>query len=724
LTKYKLITLAAVIVGLLCAAPARAQNISIVTGNGKLFCGLCLTFQNMTVKVTDSNGAPIPNTPVNWAITAGGYNALLLAGNSNSTDANGLATNLYVLSGNPQQGSPFQQFVQNAVTASTAASSVTFILNEALFDPTNPSIPPVNAIPPLNSFLSNLLAGQVLSGQAGTAGSQPLQIRVAGTAGIPIPNVSFQLVNYQDPSVGPVVNCATTGGQANTVLSDATGVATCTPVFGGVPGSGNFSVLVGGGGIPPADPTNVPNTVLYSSPLKLTVTPAPAGLIKKISGDSQSVNPSKTSASMVAEVDTTSGTPIAGAQVNWSVSPAGAGSLLNPTTTSDINGRVSNGVVIPSTATGGTVTVTATLSTDSTKSVAFTVTVVPPITVSGVQVVSGNNQTAIINTAFGAPLVVQVNASSGQASGVPVQFTATGPVTLSANSATTNSSGQAQITVTAGGTPGAATITASASGFSASFSLTVSPAGPSITATSFVNGADFQVGSISPCSIASIIAPGLAPGIQGVVAPNYIGAWQYKVANDTVFVNGSAAPIFSVSNVNGQEQLTFQVPCDAPGGSNAQVTVNVGAGNRTVTVPIQPASPGVFQELNSDGVLRTILVRPDGSFATKDNPARRGESVIAFITGLGPTSPAVATNQLPVPGTPANAQGTVIVGMNGGGLVLNYARLVDYLLGVFEVSFQIPSDMVTGDNVTFSIGLAPQGSSNTYYSSTTKVPVQ
>jgi len=40
------------------------------------------------------------------------------------------------------------------------------------------------------------------------------------------------------------------------------------------------------------------------------------------------------------------------------------------------------------------------------------------------------------------------------------------------------------------------------------------PPAPTLTAGNFYNGADFKAGSISPCSIATIIAPGLAPGIQ------------------------------------------------------------------------------------------------------------------------------------------------------------------------------------------------------------------
>ena len=71
--------------------------------------------------------------------------------------------------------------------------------------------------------------------------------------------------------------------------------------------------------------------------------------------------------------------------------------------------------------------------------------------------------------------------------------------------------------------------------------------------SSFYNGADFKAGSISPCSIATIIAPGLAPGIQGVVTPGSLfGPLPYLLASDAVSFNGTAAPIFNVANVSGQ----------------------------------------------------------------------------------------------------------------------------------------------------------------------------
>jgi len=743
LNRSGLILLGVTLTGLLGSvhpAAAQVQNISIVSGQGQLiFPASGFLFQALVVKVTDANGVPQQGVQVNWTLTQGAFGAQFLTSGTTTTSTftggDGIANAF--LQTQPQFGSVFQQFVLNNVTATTTSASVTFNLYQAASDTTQlGGAFPVNA-QAWNPALQDLYAGGKLTGQAGSTSSNPLQVRVVGTGGGVLPGVSVQLVSVktgcdatdcqvQDPSTGPTVNCATgAGAPANTVLTDALGIATCTPVLGGVPGTGQFIVLIGFGGAVP-DSTKLTaiqiiSNVILSRPLNLTVTPAPAGTIKTVSGDTFNVNPGQTQ-SLTAEVDTPAGAPVAGQTVNWAITQ-GTGSLTNASTVTDVNGRVSNTVTVSSQA-SGVMRVTATLAGDTSKSVTYTINVAPPVTVTGLSIVSGNNQSAIVNTAFSQALVVQVTQSNGQpASGVFVQFSVNGPASLSANGATTDSNGRAQVNVTAGGTTGSVSVTASAAGFAQTFNLSVSPPGPDINAQSFVNAADFQNGSISPCSLAAVVGSGLAPGIQGVVVPTTVGPWAYTVANDRITVGTSQAPIYAVSNVNGREQVVFQVPCDvAPG--NTQVTVNVGAGSRAVTVNILAASPGVFQYAMSDGQSRAVMVRPDGSFVSLENPARRGENVVVFVTGLGPTNPAVGTNQVAPPGSTATVRGAVVPGINAGGADLVSAVLSPDLLGVYEVTFTIPGNTPAGSNVGFSIGVVPSGSSQAFYSNLVRIPVQ
>src|SRR5581483_6572107 len=193
------------------------------------------------------------------------------------------------------------------------------------------------------------------------------------------------------------------------------------------------------------------------------------------------------------------------------------------TGTSDQNGQVSNTLTLNGNA-AGTVSVTVAVTSNPSVKTSFTITAIPVITVGGFIKVGGDNQTAVAGAQFAQPIVVQVNTNTGSpASGIPVSFSASGGAVLSATTVTTGANGQAQVTVTAPNTAGSITVTAAASGLTQTFNLKVAPPGPSFTANSFVNAADQKVNSLSPFSLATIVASGIAPGIQGTMLANTLG---------------------------------------------------------------------------------------------------------------------------------------------------------------------------------------------------------
>jgi uncharacterized protein (TIGR03437 family) len=720
---------------LISAAAASAQtaaNVTVISGNGQLVCGGCLSsangfFQPMVVKVTDANGAPINGATVNWALTAGTGS---LPNTTSTTDANGLAT-MNFLAGLAGGGTALNPFTQTTIVATSGNGAATFTETQGLQDASGFAVSgPITARP----ISSNLSTGNVFSGQVGTTSATPLQLQVVSTVyNTPVPNVAVFLVNGIPTENGGTMRCAgQAGAGVDTVLTDKTGVATCNPIFGGAPNVDGHVLLDIGGSYPlehfTSDPT-LPPSFFQNFPgvgfLIVRVTPGTPGALKLVSGNPQTVQAGQPlAAPLVVQVQGTAGQALSGQTITWSITPTNAGTLGTLSSTTDVNGLASTTLQLSGSA-NGPVQVTAKIAGSTVPPVTFQVTAVPLITVTGLQILSGNSQTAIVSMAFGAPLVVQLNASNGTAVGAPVQFNITGPGVLSATSATTNSAGQAQVNVQATGTPGAVTVTATSSGFSQTFVLTVSPAGPSLTTSSFLNAADFQFGSLSPCSLATIIAPGLAPGLQGMVSGNLFGPLPYLLANDKLTVGGSAAPVFSVGmNPLGQQQLTFQVPCDVTPGSSVPVVVNVGAGSATVNIPILAASPGIFQTQMSDGVTRAVLVRPDGSFVSLQNPARRGENLVAFATGLGLASTPVPTDSVASPGAVVTPRGTVVIGMAGGGIPLVSAQMSDELVGLWMVTFTVPTDAPTGDNVSFSVSVIPAGGSSPISSAPSSIPVR
>jgi len=447
--------------------------------------------------------------------------------------------------------------------------------------------------------------------------------------------------------------------------------------------------------------------------------------LRKISGDGQTAQAGTAfAAPLVVQLLNASG-PVANYPLQFQVS--GSVSLDYSTAGTDTNGQASVHATAGSIA--GTATVTAVAGALTAK---FTLTISSTPTgptPNGIVVVSGSNQTAQLGAEFSQPLVVQVNSSSGPVSGVSVNFAPTGPISLSAPSAVTNSSGQASVNATASNTQsGAGTVTASISGFQTTFNLTVMPPGPQITPSSFLNAASRQVGALSPCSLAIISAPGLTPdGTADYTLAPITGRYPKTVHGLTVTFAGIAAPIVSVAMGATNPEVTLQVPCEVSPASSVPVAVTVnGGGNASTNIPINAVSPGIFQNIMSDGVSRAVAVRSDGSFADiggtdqydPTNPVRLGEVVRFYVTGLGATNPPSTSDSLEDPNSYVynvqnNVEGTLEMGFPGTGILLQQvsAHQAPGLIGVYEVQGLIPANAPLGNNIQIYIGITPSGSS-------------
>ena len=170
----------------------------------------------------------------------------------------------------------------------------------------------------------------------GTTSSQTIQVHAYasnGQATNAIPFAAVQLLNFQNPATGPAVACVQVDPSAGfgTVLTDANGNATCTVVFGGQPGNGQFVVALGGvasaqspnGGVTPAgfwqfsptDPVNPTHVeaAADSPTLNETVTPGSPGSITITQGNNQIREPRAALATpLQVQVKSTGGQPLSG----------------------------------------------------------------------------------------------------------------------------------------------------------------------------------------------------------------------------------------------------------------------------------------------------------------------------------------------------------------------------------------------------------------------------
>jgi tryptophan-rich sensory protein len=125
---------------------------------------------------------------------------------------------------------------------------------------------------------------------------------------------------------------------------------------------------------------------------------------------------------------------------------------------------------------------------------------------ASLQIVSGNNQSADVNTALSQPLVVQVSDSGGNPiTGVTVVFSAPSG-TFSGSPATTNSSGQATVNYTTGNSAGPVTITAAVDKLNTQISTTVTAGPPASVTVTGGNNHTATAGTTLPQALTVVVA--------------------------------------------------------------------------------------------------------------------------------------------------------------------------------------------------------------------------
>jgi adhesin/invasin len=752
------------------AAPAQtAANISVVSGNGQLTCDGCPNtalpfFDPLVVKVTDASGNPVSNAQVSWSvapptiITSGAAAAIgtLVGGattttgtatgssavicnvyNSTAAEASGYSCNAYV---EAQAASVQIGPIATVVTASIPnGNSVTFYLTQS--PPLDANVVDTVYINAQLSPSSTIQPEATISGPVGSVYSGgSISVVVATLGGFPIPNVSVRFIPQSATQGGASVTCQTPSGSdadPGSVLTGTNGTANCVPVFGPTPSSTpeNFDILVGGV-LALQNPNNVnsyngglgsPAGDFSFGPFRATATAVTPGSITYVSGNQTALAGTAVANPLVAQVNDTNGNPLQGAIVTWTVSPSTAAIVSPASGATGSNGQAQTTVTLASSA-SGTVTVTASVA-GLTTTVPFTITATQPLpAITGLSIVSGNNnQSAQEGAAFAQPLVVQVLPATVGARATVNFALGSGsiPAVLSASSAQTTSNGQASIGVTAGATAGTITVIASVAGATnvtpVTFNLTVTTPPPPISSTSFLNGAGFfptsggQQTALSPCGVGTLVVGSQLASTAFPATPNMY-ATPLGQTNGIAIVfptaaGTSSAPILNITTAStGQQLITFQVPCEVTP-SSATVTVTINGSNVTIPgVTVDPGAPGIFETISSDGVRRAVAVRANGTFVSPQNPAQPGEFITIYVTGVGPVIPMLATAQLPVSGVnvvPA-VPGQVIVGLDSSGVGAVTVTASPELIGVYQVTFQVPANTTAGDHI-LAVGVTAEG---------------
>ena len=209
----------------------------------------------------------------------------------------------------------------------------------------------------------------------------------------------------------------------------------------------------------------------------------------------------------------------------------------------------------------------------------------------------------------------------------------------------------------------------------------------------------------------SLYGSNLAPSVAaaGVPFPTTLNGVQ-------VLIDNRPAPICYVS----PGQLSVVVPY-ATEFSIAQVqVVNNGTSSNTVTTLVKNALPGLFT-VPPGGIGYGAILHSDYSLVTTDHPAKAGETVLIYLTGLGDVSPAVPEGTAAPSSPPSNVVNTAAVYFSGpSGAVqgaVAYAGLAPGFAGLYQINAQVPTTLTSGN---YYVEVATP----TSYSTQATIPVQ
>jgi uncharacterized protein (TIGR03437 family) len=229
--------------------------------------------------------------------------------------------------------------------------------------------------------------------------------------------------------------------------------------------------------------------------------------------------------------------------------------------------------------------------------------------------------------------------------------------------------------------------------------------GPRISVASFRNAASGEPGLVAG-SLATVTGNGLATGLNGCVSSeSVIGPLPTRLAGVEIVLGEYPAPILLVCNLNGEEFATVQTPFElGPGTVWARVEAAGGAVLLS-DVPVLPVQPGIL-EASVDGKLRAVVAKPDGSLVSTANPLGPGQRATAFVTGLGPVLPLAHTNVRGVPGQLVYFPVAVRINnsLDVWPLISQYAP---NMIGVYQVTFEVPANAPTGPDIPFVIAAQP-----------------
>lgn len=230
---------------------------------------------------------------------------------------------------------------------------------------------------------------------------------------------------------------------------------------------------------------------------------------------------------------------------------------------------------------------------------------------------------------------------------------------------------------------------------------TGSPATSAPRISHLSNRASLDLAPAAPGMTSALFGANLA--VSTASLPNNVPL-PTTLAGASVLVNDIPAPLFSVSPT----QINFQMPYGLTGNFALIVARNAG-GEATLRVARVDAHPGIHLS-GAEG----DITHSNGARVTEASPARPGEELFLFASGLGPVTPAVTTGQPAPPLLLTRTISNSVVRVGNGAAEVRYSGLVWGYVGLYQINFVVPAGQ-TG-RVPVRLETGPQSSNTVFIS--------
>jgi len=233
--------------------------------------------------------------------------------------------------------------------------------------------------------------------------------------------------------------------------------------------------------------------------------------------------------------------------------------------------------------------------------------------------------------------------------------------------------------------------------------------GPSYTAAGIVNAASNQPGPLAPNTLASLYGVRLSYVTQSI-SPNDINGDQLPTVlpgtGVEVTVGNFPASIYYVS----PDQINFLVPANLLAVPYTVLVALDGHTGPAVKITLAATSPALFQ-LDAQ---HAVAVFPDGSVITPQAPAKPGDIILLYATGLGQTFPPVPYGQLFNQAAPLQQLADfklVLDGVAAGPGVVAYAGIAPGFAGLYQINVILPKSTQANPEIRIGFGkdLSPSG---------------